>query len=257
MSSIIEARGLTCKYSEKGPYVLEDICFDIEKGSITSIAGLSGCGKSTLAFCLCGAIPKGLPGIMEGSIAVEGEDIRKLSLPELSQRIGIVFQDVDNQLFLPTVEAEIAFAPENLCIPRDEIEAVIARVLGTLGIEHLRDKDPSKLSGGEKHLVAIASVMSLDPEIIILDEVLPQLDHENKELIVGVIRQLKAAGKTVILIDHSIRNLLLADTILLMRAGRIIDRIEVGNEHELLYGRLTEFFLWGKGQAFPRGQLQY
>lgn len=255
MSSIIEVRELSCKYSEKGPYILENNSFEIERGSITAIAGLSGCGKSTLALCLCGAIPKGLPGITDGSIAIEGSDIRELSLPELSKRIGIVFQDVDDQLFLPTVEAEIAFAPENMCLPREEIGAVVTRVLKALGIEQLRDANPAKLSGGEKHLVAIASVMSLDPGIIILDEVFSQLDRDNKELIAGVIRQLKASGKTVIFIDHSIRNLLLADTILLMRAGRIVDRIEVGNDHEFLYGRLTEFFIYGKEQALPRGQL--
>lgn len=246
MKSIIEVQKLSCKYTKKGPYILDSINLEISKGSITAIAGLSGCGKSTLAFCLCGAIPKSLPGIMEGSILLEGKDIKELSLSVLSQRIGIVFQDVDNQLFLPTVEAEIAFAPENLCLPQVEIESIITKVLNTLGIKALRDKNPSKLSGGEKHLVAIASIMSLDPDIIILDEVFSQLDKKNKELISDIIKQLQTAGKTIIIIDHSIKNLMIADTILLMKSGRIEDRIEVDEDYELLYSRLSYFFLCQK-----------
>lgn len=246
MKPLIEVQKLSFRYAEKGPCILDSINMKISQGSITAIAGLSGCGKSTLAFCLSGAIPKSLPGIMEGNILLEGKNIKELSLPALSQRVGIVFQDVDNQLFLPTVEAEIAFAPENLCLLREEIENIIMKILATLGIDSLRHKNPSKLSGGEKHLVAIASVMSLDPDIIILDEVLSELDKENKELIINIIRKLRASGKTIIIIDHSIKNLLVADTILLMKAGRIEDRIEVDEDHELLYSRLSEFFLSGK-----------
>lgn len=243
MKAIIEVRNLSFRYTNRDPLILDSIDLDIEGGSITSIAGLSGCGKSTLAFCLCGAIPKSMPGIMEGSIMIDGADIKELSLPNLAKKIGMVFQDVDNQLFLPTVESEIAFAPENLCLPYEDIEKIINRVISMLNIGHLRYKNPSHLSGGEKHLAAIASILSLDPDIIILDEVLSELDRENKELIKNVIKILNEAGKTIIIIDHSIKNLMVADTILLMRKGRIEDRIEVDDSHELLYNRLTDFFL--------------
>jgi energy-coupling factor transporter ATP-binding protein EcfA2 len=103
MKNIIEVNNLSFKYSKTGPFILDSINMKITKGSITAIAGLSGCGKSTLAFCLCGAIPKSLPGIIEGNILFEGENIKALALPNLAQKIGIVFQEVDNQLFLPTV----------------------------------------------------------------------------------------------------------------------------------------------------------
>lgn len=243
MKPIIEVKNLSFRYSNKGPVILDSINMKIAKGSITAIAGLSGCGKSTLAFCLCGAIPKSMPGIMTGRIIIEGEDIKKLSLPNLAQKIGIVFQDVDNQLFLPTVEAEIAFAPENLCLSRKEIDSIIQKSLKTLKIESLRQKNPSLLSGGEKHLAAIASVLSLDPEVIILDEVLSELDKENKALIIDIIKELQISGKTIIIIDHSIKNLMTADTILLLKSGKIEDRIEVEGDHELLFNRLSEFFL--------------
>ena len=233
MNSILEVQNLSFKHSEAGPIILDSINMEIAKGSITAIAGQSGCGKSTLAFCLCGAIPKSLPGIMEGIILLEGKNIKALGLPSLAQKIGIVFQEVDNQLFLPTVEAEIAFAPENLSLAYEEIEKIIEKVLTTLGIEHLRYKNPSVLSGGEKHLVAIASILSLNPDLIILDEVFSELDGENKKLMTATIQRLKAAGKTIVIIEHSIKNLMTADTILLMKAGRIEDRIEVGEDHEL------------------------
>lgn len=99
MKAIIEVRNLSFRYTNRDPLILDSIDLDIERGSITSIAGLSGCGKSTLAFCLCGAIPKSMPGIMEGSIMIDGADIKELSLPNLAKKIGMVFQDVDNQLF--------------------------------------------------------------------------------------------------------------------------------------------------------------
>ncbi|NLM43688.1 MAG: ABC transporter ATP-binding protein [Clostridiales bacterium] len=243
MKPIIEVKDLSFKYTANSPLILNSISFKIEKGTITSIAGLSGCGKTTLAFCLCGAIPKSMPGIIDGSIIIEGEDIKNLNLPNLAQKVGMVFQDVDNQLFLPTVEAEIAFAPENLCLPYEEIEKRVEKVIDMLGIESLRYKNPSQLSGGQKHLVALASILSLDPEIIILDEVLSELDRKNKKLIISVIKSLNKAGKTIIIIDHSIKNLMVANSILLMKNGNIEDRIEVDDNNELLYNRLSGFFL--------------
>lgn len=250
MKPLIEVRDLSFKYSVEGPLILDCINADIEEGRITAIAGLSGSGKSTLAFCLCGAIPKSLPGIMKGSILLEGRDIKDIPLPNLAEKIGIVFQDVDNQLFLPTVEAEIAFAPENLCLPWDEIKETVERVINTLGIEHLRNKDPRRLSGGEKQLAAVAAVLSLNPQILILDEVFPELDEANRKLMRDTVRMLKASGKTVIIIDHCIDSLMEADCILLLKDGRIEDRIEVDEKNELLYGKLSDFFLSRKGQPF-------
>lgn len=243
MNPIIEVKNLRFKYGMDSPYVLDSIDMKIEKGAITAIAGLSGCGKSTLAFALCGAIPKSIPGIMDGSILLEEKDINELSLSSLAKKIGIVFQEVDNQLFLPTVEAEIAFAPENLCLSYDEIDTIINRILKELNIEHLKYKNPSSLSGGEKHLVAIASVLSMNPDIIILDEVMPELDEKNKSLIADTINILQKSGKTVILIDHDIENLMMADYIYLMKDGKIEAIVEGDMDDELLYNKLSDFFL--------------
>lgn len=243
MNPIIEVKNLRFKYGVNSTYVLNSINMKIEKNTITAIAGLSGCGKSTLAFALCGAIPKSIPGIMDGIILLEEKDINELSLSSLAKKIGIVFQEVDNQLFLPTVEAEIAFASENLCLSYDEIDEIVNRILKELNIEHLRYKDPSSLSGGEKHLVAIASVLSMNPEIIILDEVMSQLDEKNKGLISDTIDILRKSGKTIILIDHDIENLMMADYIYLMKDGKIEAIVEGDVDDEFLYNQLTNFFL--------------
>ena len=243
MNPIIETRNLKLRYSENKPYILNSINMDIERNSITAIAGLSGCGKSTLAFALTGIIPKSLPGILEGEIIVNGKDIQTLTLPRLSKEIGIVFQEVDNQLFLPTVEAEIAFALENLCLPYEKIDETINRVLKYLDIEHLRYKDPSSLSGGEKRLIAIAEVLSRDPEIMLFDEIMSSLDEKNKSMIMDTIDLLKTSGKTIIFIDHDIENLMIADYIYLMKEGRIEHKVKGGIDDGLLYNRLTDFFL--------------
>lgn len=243
MKTILETKDLSFSYFERNKKVLNSINIKICKGSITAIAGLSGCGKSTLAFCLSGIIPKSINGEIEGNVFIDSKDIKDFSMPKLSQKIGIVFQDVDNQLFLPTVEAEIAFALENYCFSYDEIHRRVEDILNTLDIKHLRFKNPSKLSGGEKHLVAIASVLSLDPEIILLDESLSQLDEENRNLVINTIKTLVKKGKTIILIDHRIENLTIADSILFMKEGKIIDKIKGGQSYELLYSKLHKFFL--------------
>ncbi len=243
MSPIIEISNLDFKYAANKPAVLSSINLEIAENTITAIAGLSGCGKTTLAFIMAGIIPKSLSGIIEGTVFIEGQNIEEMSLAVLSEKVGIVFQETDNQLFLPTVEAEIAFAPENFCLPYDEIDSVVAGILKDLKIDHLRYKNPALLSGGEKHLIAMASVLSMNPRIIILDEIMSGLDETNKTLIIETIRYLRDSGKTVIFIDHDIDNLMIADEILLMKDSKIDANIKGDKNEELLFNRLTDFFL--------------
>ena len=243
MSSIITVHNLDFRYAKDKPFVLSEVNVEIEENSITAIAGLSGCGKTTLALALTGIIPKSLSGIISGDILIEDQNIQKMNLSDISKKIGLVFQEVDNQLFLPTVEAEIAFAPENFCRPFDEIESIINQTLQLLEIEHLRHKNPSLLSGGEKHLVAMAGVLSMNPQIIILDEIMSGLDESNKKLVTDTIKHLRDLGKTIIFIDHNIDNLMIADYIFLMKTGRIDDKIKGDMDDELLYNKLTDFFL--------------
>ncbi|MDI3481445.1 MAG: energy-coupling factor transport system ATP-binding protein [Tepidanaerobacteraceae bacterium] len=243
MNEIIKIEGLKFKYNPKGPWILKGIDLAARRGAVTAIVGLSGCGKSTLALALNGAIPQRIPGVMEGRVMIDGMDTRRVSMAKLALKVGLVFQEPDNQLFLPTVEDEVAFGPENLCLPPQEIEDIVKTTLRILGIEKLKDKNPAELSGGEKHLVALAAVLSLDPEIIVVDEPTAELDDENTRLVLGALERLKNEGKTVIIVEHNFNNLTFADSILLMAEGRIVERIEGVRANELLSGKFDELLV--------------
>lgn len=167
----VVVQGLTYRYQKGAPFVLKGIDFQVPKGEMIVITGLSGCGKSTLCYCVSGAIHHNRDGVMTGNILVNGKNTREMRAAGLALEVGMVFQDPDTQLFSPTVEDEIAFAPENLCLPPDRIREKVEYIIALLGIAALREANPCRLSGGEKHLVALAAVLALDPPVLILDEV--------------------------------------------------------------------------------------
>jgi energy-coupling factor transport system ATP-binding protein len=144
-----------------------------------------------------------------------------MKLPVISTRVGMVFQDPDTQLFSPTVEDEIAFGPENLCLNRSLIGKRIDECLEITGMSRYRLAHPEKLSGGEKQLIAIASVLALKPEIIIFDESLSQIDEIGKSRIKETILELRNRNKTIIMVEHDIDNLDIADRVLLMSGGKL------------------------------------
>jgi energy-coupling factor transport system ATP-binding protein len=205
----VEARAVTFQYHGHSSPILNHISFSLPKGQIAALTGPSGCGKSTLGYCLCGVIPRLIQGIFEGEIKWSG-------------RAGIVFQDPDTQLFLPTVEDELAFGPENLCLPRAEIGKRISSVLELLGLTEFRGENPMQLSGGQKQLVALGGVLTLAPDLIILDETLSQLDKAAQARVNTIISGLKQEGKTIIMIEHDKDNLYIADQLWLLDAGKLV-----------------------------------
>lgn len=222
MMASLSVRQLNYRYYENGPLVLKNVQFSVEKGEIAAITGLNGSGKSTLCLCLCGAIRHQRNGCMSGEVLLNGKPIDLIKGPKLALEVGIVFQDADMQLFSSTVEDEIAFAPENLCLPPDSIRQRVDEVMNILGISHLKDENPSNLSGGEKHLVALASVLSMDPPLLILDEVMSQLDGEGKKRVVRALQDLRTGGKTIIMVDHDMDTLAIADRLLVLKDGKVI-----------------------------------
>jgi len=227
----VEIKNLSFKYDENGSNIIDDISISINKGEIFSVLGLSGCGKSTLCYCISGIIPNVYKGMLKGNVPVWGNDIGEMKLPAISKYAGIIFQDSDTQLFSPTVEDEIAFGPENLCLSRQEIAVRIQQSLKITGTEQHRYKHPDNLSGGQKQLVAIASVLALDPHIIIFDESLSYLDADSKDMIKATISRLRNAGKTIIMVEHDIENLDIADRVYFMENGglREIDKSNTGD----------------------------
>lgn len=182
--------------------ILCGLSLAIEKGETAAITGPSGSGKSTLAMTACGIIPKSLRGEFSGIVRVLGEDIKDKEIYNTAQSISMVFQDPESQLFAPSAVDEVAFAPENLCFEQRRIIERIESSFEAVGISGFADRSPHTLSGGQQQLVALASILSLDPEIIILDEITAQVDEQGAKLIEDAIKTLKLRGKTVIIIEH-------------------------------------------------------
>lgn len=204
----ISAKNLAFKFKDKKDELLSGVSFTLEKGRIAAITGPSGSGKTSFALCLSQVIPNLVDGIFSGEVDIDG-------------RVGIVFQDADTQVFLPTVEDELAFAMENLCLSKVEIGTRIDEVLKDLGINHLRNKNPSRLSGGQKQLVALGGVLTLNPDILIMDETLSQLDLEAKSKVKSLLKKLKSKGITIILIEHDEENYSIADEIWNLSEGKL------------------------------------
>lgn len=224
----VVVQGLSYRYRPGGPAVINNINFQVARQEIVAVMGLSGCGKSTLCFCLSGIIPHCWGGVMEGNVLVNGKNTRELKLARLALEVGLVFQNPDTQLFSPTVEAEIAFAPENICLPPESIRERVDYLIDLLGIEALREANPYYLSGGEKHLVALAAVLALDPSVLVLDEVMSQLDHAGKKRVVLTLKKLREQGKTIIVVEHDLDTIAFADRLLVMNNGESLrlDRTE-------------------------------
>lgn len=232
---------LSYQYGPEGPRVLKNVNFRVARGEMLVVTGLSGCGKSTLCFCLSGITSK-RDGVMQGQVLINGQDIRNLKAASAALEAGMVFQDPDTQLFSSVVEDEIAFGPENLCMPPDDIRERVDCVLDLLGISSLKMANPYHLSGGEKHLVALAAVLALDPPILILDEVMSQLDTRSITRVADVLKTLRRAGKTIIAVEHRLETLTFADRLMVLEKGTMV---RLGKAADILSDRefLAEQYL--------------
>jgi energy-coupling factor transport system ATP-binding protein len=217
----LEGKNLYFSYDEKKSPMINGINITLEKGSVIGILGLSGSGKTTLIKILNGLIPKRIQGSFKGKVMLKGKNFKTMTLQEISQNIGTVYQDPDTQIIFSCVEDEMAFGPENLCISREDILKRIDHILELLDIQGLRYRNPNKLSGGEKQLVVLASILTLDVDIIILDEAMSQVDRQGKKRILKAIQRMKSAGKSIIMVEHTIENLSISDEILLLKEGKL------------------------------------
>jgi energy-coupling factor transporter ATP-binding protein EcfA2 len=191
-----------------GKPVLEGIDLSIRDGEYVLICGRSGSGKSTLAYLCNGLIPHFLGGRLEGWVHVNGMDTREVTIADLLRKVGLVFQNADAQLFNSTVENEIAFGLESLGLKPREIDGRIQRVAETLGIGHLLHRSPMSLSGGEKRIAAVASVLCLDPPLLLLDEPFAHLDWKAARRLRDSLCLLHQQGKTVVVIEQRVRSLI-------------------------------------------------
>ncbi len=169
---------------EAGKQVLSDMSFTIRDGEAVGLIGANGSGKSTLMKALLGLLPH------DGSIQVDGLEVRKENLKEIRKKIGLVLQNSDNQMFMPTVFEDIMFAPLNYGMNREEAEKKADQVLDAMGLMELKHRHNHKISGGEKRMAAIATVLAMDPEVMLMDEPTSALDPCNRRVVINTIRRL-------------------------------------------------------------------
>lgn len=220
-SLIIE--DLSFRYRSREEPAIKNISLQIEPAQVVLIAGASGCGKTTLARCINGLIPRSYKGDLSGKILLKGQDIKDLPLARISQLVGTVLQDPERQILGSIVMNEVAFGLENLGLPRPEIHERIERSLARLKITHLRDRQTFYLSGGEKQKVALAGVLAMRPDILLLDEPLASLDPASAVEALDLLRSLANEGMTILMVEHRVEDVLRIkpDRVLFMSTGEI------------------------------------
>lgn len=221
----LELRDVTFTYAGSSKPALDAVSLEVDKGEFVTLLGENGSGKSTLCMLSNGLIPHALHGQLAGSAKVFGYDVSDHSVAEFATRVGIVFQEPESQLFCMSVEEEVAFGPENLAVPRDEIRERVEWALGLVGMKGYNGRSPFSLSGGEKQRVAIAAALSMRPEMLVLDEPAYALDPVGRRELYRVLRELKEReGLTVLLAERDAEEAAaFSDRIVLMKSGGIID----------------------------------
>ena len=245
---MIEARDLRFSYSRREGEVLSGIDLAIERGEFIVLFGHA---KSTLLLTLCGAIPHLIDGHLEGEVRLDGTSTRELSIAEISTRVGVVLQDPENQLFNLTVEGDVVFGLENLAVPPAEMEARLVRQLETVRMLPFRRRMSHQLSGGQKQRVAIAAVLAMQPDILLLDEPTRELDPLGTEEVFEVLGRLKRRGTTIVLIENDPDHVApLADRMLLLCDGRVAVCEEprrffelVGDDNSLRSPQVADLYL--------------
>lgn len=222
--AMIETKNLTYTYPGATGPAIKDVSIKIEKGEFVLITGPSGCGKTTLCRCFNGLIPHFYQGELKGEITVAGLKVQEHPVYELATHVGMVFQNPENQLFALSVEKDVAFGLENLGLPREEIRKRVDWALKLTGIYELRERTPMELSGGQQQRVAIASVLAMQPEVIVLDEPTSFLDPLGAKKIFEVIYDLnKRLGITIVLVEHRLDlTAKYADHIIIMDNGEVV-----------------------------------
>ncbi len=196
---------------------LKNVSFSIEKGEFVALAGMNGSGKSTLAKLL-----NGLFVPTEGEVLIDGLNTKdEENTFEIRKRAGMVFQNPDNQMVATIIEDDVAFGPENIGLPREEIVERVNFALKAVDMQEYRHRTASKLSGGQKQRIAIAGVLAMRPDILILDESTSMLDPNGRKEVMSIATKLNKQGITVINITHNMEEAVLADRIIVLRKGRV------------------------------------
>lgn len=237
---MIELKNVSFKYELQEEKTIKNLDLYVKQGEFVGIIGKNGSGKTTLCNIIRGIIPDFVQGTITGSIYIDNKDINDIERGEMAELVGFVFQNPFSQIsgIKKTVFEEIAYGLENLGVPREEIRQRVTDVIKLLKIEDLQDKNPNELSGGQSQRVAIASIIVMNPKVLIFDEPTSQLDPLGTEEIFDILKLLKSQNKTIILVEHKIDLIAeYADRVVVMDDGQIIFN---GETHEILSDRKIE-----------------
>lgn len=216
---IIETDKIVYEYPD-GTKALENVDFQVEEGKIVALLGPNGAGKSTLFLHFNGILEP-----TSGTVKIDGEPIKydKKELMKVRQKVGIVFQNPDDQLFAPTVMEDVAFGPMNMNLPKEEVDARVKEALEKVGMSGFEKKPPHHLSGGQKKRVAIAGILAMKPKIMVLDEPTSGLDPKGASHILQLLYQLNKEGMTIVISTHDVDLVpLYASTVYILSKGEII-----------------------------------
>lgn len=231
---MIELKNVSFKYELQEEKTIKNLDLYVKQGEFVGIIGKNGSGKTTLCNIIRGIIPDFVQGTITGSISIDNKNINDIERGEMAELVGFVFQNPFSQIsgIKKTVFEEIAYGLENLGVPREEIRQRVTDVIKLLKIEDLQDKNPNELSGGQSQRVAIASIIVMNPKVLIFDEPTSQLDPLGTEEIFDILKLLKSQNKTIILVEHKIDLIAeYADRVVVMDDGEIIFK---GETHEVL-----------------------
>ncbi len=231
MSAIVRIENLGYAYppvipGEQAPWVLNGVDLEIEQGEFLSIMGLTGAGKTTLCLALNGIVPQSTGGKIRGAVWVGDVNTKRHPVADLARRVGLVFQEPETQLFNMTVEAEVAFGLESIGLPRQEIGQRINWALALVGMQDHKRRSPFQLSGGEKQRVAIASILALRPQIIVLDEPTASLDPIGKSEVFRIVGELqRQSGLTIVMVEHKSEQIAeFSDRVVVLEGGVVVER---------------------------------
>lgn len=248
MDTVIELKNVTYTYPLADQPSIKDMSFKIERGKFYGVIGENGAGKTTLCALIRGFAPSFYNGDLKGEILVEGKPTTEFGPGELSLKIGYVFQNPFTQIsgVKDTLFEEVAYGLENFGVPVEEIEERVIEVMKMTDIYSLAEKKPFELSGGQQQRAALASIIVLKPDILVIDEPTSQLDPEGTESVFKIIEQMKKEKKTIILVEHKVDMIAeYADEILVLKDGRLI---RAGDKQEIL----TDTSLMDEGVQLPQ-----
>ena len=221
VAPLLQMESFTFTYRRASQPAVRDISLTVEAGEVLLVAGPSGCGKSTLIRGINGLIPHAYNGTLTGEVRIEGRSVAELRLRDLAQVIGTVLQDPARQIVGATVEAELAFGPENLAVPREAIRDGIREVFERTAIGHLSGRETAALSGGERQLVAVGGILMMRPKLYVVDEPLANLDPATASQLLAILRRMADEGSAVVIVEHRVEEALelRPDRVLYMEHG--------------------------------------